>query len=232
MGDPSETKYIDSSQFLAGSIIPSRSDKTVRSGLKRAFDAVTAGTVLAIISPIMLLIWLAVRLDGGAGFYGHRRVGHGGIEFHCLKFRSMVVNADEVLQALLARDPAAREEWERSRKLLRDPRVTRVGRFLRATSLDELPQLFNVLRGDMSLVGPRPVVRAEIDKFYHGADRAAYFSVRPGVTGLWQVSGRSDASYDQRVRLDREYVLRASFAFDMLILLKTVAVVLKRRGAY
>ncbi len=232
MADPTDTPYLDDPQLLVGPMLYPGNAQTVRSGAKRAFDAITAGTVLLIISPIMLMIWIAVRFDGGPGFYGHRRVGHGGREFRCLKFRSMVTNADEVLRALLARDPAAREEWEKSRKLLRDPRVTRVGRFLRATSLDELPQLFNVLRGDMSLVGPRPVVRAEIDKFYHGTDREAYFSVRPGVTGLWQVSGRSDASYDQRVRLDCEYVMRASFAFDMLILCKTVAVVLKRRGAY
>jgi undecaprenyl-phosphate galactose phosphotransferase len=199
---------------------------------KRGFDIAAALAILLFVSPVMLGIWLIVRLDGGPGLYGHPRIGRGNREFRCLKFRTMVTNSDAVLQALLASDARARAEWQRSRKLVNDPRVTRIGRVLRATSLDEVPQLFNVLRGDMSLVGPRPVVRAEIDQFYHGADRTAYLSVRPGLTGLWQISGRSDASYDQRVRLDREYVSTASFRRDVTILWRTVAVVLRRRGAY
>lgn len=200
--------------------------------LKRGFDVVGVIAILLVVSPVLLAIWLLVRLDGGSGLYGHVRIGRGGRSFKCLKFRTMVVNADAVLQELLATDAEAAEEWARARKLIRDPRVTRIGRILRESSLDELPQLLNVLRGEMSLVGPRPVVRDELDKFYHGEDRVAYLSARPGLTGLWQVSGRSDASYDQRVRLDRQYVNTASFGLDMMILWRTVTVVLLRRGAY
>lgn len=200
--------------------------------VKRAVDILVGLGVLAIASPVMAILWLLVRLDGGPGLYGHMRVGRDGKMFRCLKFRTMVTNSAEVLEHLLATDARAREEWNRSRKLLNDPRVTRIGRLLRATSLDELPQIFNVLRGDMSLVGPRPVVRSELEQYYGGVARGAYLSVRPGLTGLWQVSGRSDASYDQRVRLDTEYVANASLKQDIVILYKTVAVVLRQRGAY
>jgi lipopolysaccharide/colanic/teichoic acid biosynthesis glycosyltransferase len=158
-------------------------------------------------------------------------VGRGGALFGCLKFRSMVIDSEARLAELLARDPAARAEWEATRKLKRDPRVTSVGRFLRASSLDELPQLINVLRGEMSLVGPRPVIQAELEQHY-GAAAAHYMSVRPGITGLWQVSGRNDTTYEQRVRLDVSYVARASFAEDLRILLATPVAVLRRRGAY
>jgi undecaprenyl-phosphate galactose phosphotransferase len=200
--------------------------------LKRGFDLVSVLIILTIAAPVMIVLWLLVRLDGGPGLYGHERVGRGERTFRCLKFRTMVTNADTVLAELLAADIRAREEWEASRKLVNDPRVTRIGWLLRATSLDELPQLLNVLRGDMSLVGPRPVVRAELDQFYRGEYRAAYLSVRPGVTGLWQVSGRSDASYDRRVAFDLEYVANASMGMDLTILWRTVGAVLRRRGAY
>jgi exopolysaccharide production protein ExoY len=220
-----------------GGTFDQRAESPLREGslqlsVKRAFDLFTGLILLAIASPVMLFLWLLIRSDGGCGLYGHPRIGKDGREFRCLKFRTMVTDADVALPQLLDTDPVARAEWERSHKLTSDPRVTQFGRVLRATSLDELPQLFNVLRGDMSLVGPRPVVRDELDQFYHGDAREAYLSVRPGVTGLWQISGRSDASYDQRVSLDTKYVGSSSLWLDIVILIKTVAVVLRQRGAY
>lgn len=198
--------------------------------IKRAMDALGAGALLAVLAPFMLAIALIIRADGGPALFGHRRVGRHGREFLCLKFRSMVTDSQARLEALLARDPAARAEWEATQKLRNDPRVTRIGRFLRATSLDELPQLINVLLGQMSLVGPRPVIQSELDRFY-GAAAAHYMSVRPGLTGLWQVSGRSDTGYAQRVALDVAYVARPSLWQDIAILLRTPMAVLSRRGA-
>jgi undecaprenyl-phosphate galactose phosphotransferase len=232
MAEQTDGRLLGNGELLDPSAFSGTRARGMNAIAKRGFDIAAALAILLVVSPVMLGIWLIVRLDGGPGLYGHPRVGRGNREFRCLKFRTMVTNGDAVLQALLVTDEKARAEWQRSRKLVNDPRVTRIGRVLRASSLDEVPQLFNVLRGDMSLVGPRPVVRAEIDQFYHGADRSAYLSVRPGLTGLWQISGRSDASYDQRVRLDREYVNTATFRRDVTILLRTVAVVLGRRGAY
>ena len=202
----------------------------LRPALKRAMDVAGALALLVLLAPLLAVIALLVRADGGPALFAHRRVGRGGADFACLKFRSMVVDSQARLEALLASDPAARAEWEATRKLRRDPRVTRVGRFLRATSLDELPQLINVLRGEMSLVGPRPVIRAELESLY-GAAAAHYISVRPGITGLWQVSGRSDTSYAQRVALDVAYVVRPSLWTDVKILLRTPLVVLARKGA-
>jgi Undecaprenyl-phosphate galactose phosphotransferase WbaP len=199
--------------------------------LKRGLDILGAASLLLLLAPLMLVLALLVKRDGGPAFYAHRRVGRGGALFGCLKFRSMVIDSDARLAELLARDPAARAEWEATRKLKADPRVTAVGRFLRASSLDELPQLINVLRGEMSLVGPRPVIQAELEQHY-GAAAAHYMMVRPGITGLWQVSGRNDTSYEQRVRLDVGYVARASLAEDVRILLATPIAVLRRRGAY
>ena len=198
---------------------------------KRAVDVLVAGLLLLALLPVLLLIAAAVATTRGPLLYGHRRVGRGGREFGCLKFRTMVPDADAALERVLAADPAARREWAATRKLRRDPRVTAVGRVLRATSLDELPQLFNVLGGSMSLVGPRPVVREELDEHY-GPAATYYAVVRPGITGLWQVSGRSDTSYAERVRLDVEYVRTCSAQLDMRILLRTVQVVLRRGGAY
>ena len=198
--------------------------------IKRAMDVLGAGAMLLILSPVFLILALLVRADGGAAFFAHRRVGRDGEGFGCLKFRSMVMDSQARLEALLASDPAARAEWDAARKLKNDPRVTRIGRFLRATSLDELPQLLNVLRGEMSLVGPRPVIQPELDRFY-GAAAMHYMMVRPGITGLWQVSGRSDTSYAQRVALDVAYVSRPSLMQDIRILLRTPVAVLSRRGA-
>lgn len=202
----------------------------IRLILKRALDVAAASAMLLFLAPLMLLVALLVSLDGARPIFGHTRIGNGGRPFQCLKFRSMVPNAEQALEDLLARDAEASELWRRARKLDQDPRVTWIGQFLRATSIDELPQLFNVLRGEMSLVGPRPVVQAELLEHY-GLSAPAYMTVRPGITGLWQVSGRSDTTYDERVALDVEYVEKLSLRRDLRILAKTVPEVLRRRGA-
>ena len=198
---------------------------------KRALDIVGAGLGLVVLAPFFLIMAMMVRADGGPAFFAHQRVGRGGKLFGCLKFRSMVIDSQARLEDLLANDPSARAEWDATRKLKNDPRITRIGRFLRSTSLDELPQLINVLRGEMSLVGPRPVQEAEIDRYY-GASAAHYMAVRPGITGLWQVSGRSETSYESRVALDVAYVSRPSLLADIAILLRTPVAVLSRRGAH
>lgn len=198
---------------------------------KRAFDLAGATVLCIALLPLLLTIAGLQWFGGSAVLYRHRRVGRDGLPFDCLKFQTMRPDADAVLARLLATDAALRAEWQASRKLRHDPRVTRLGRLLRATSLDELPQLFNVLRGDMSLVGPRPVVQAELDQFYGPEGRGAYCSVRPGLTGPWQVSGRSDTGYAERVRLDIRYVEDQSLALDLRILWQTVGVVLSCRGA-
>lgn len=192
-------------------------------------------TSLLLLAPFMLLaavlISAMVRLDSvGPVVIGLPRVGRGGRLFRQWKFRTMTTDADERLHELLATDPARREEWERTRKLHDDPRLTRVGRLLRRTSLDELPQMFNVLVGEMSLIGPRPIAPDEVDRY--GSMLPLYLTVRPGLTGLWQVSGRSDLTYPQRVALDTHYVLNWSIKLDLLILFRTVWVVLTGRGAY
>jgi Undecaprenyl-phosphate galactose phosphotransferase WbaP len=198
--------------------------------LKRTFDIVVSTTALLVLSPLMLALALWVKRDGGPAFYAHTRLGRNKKPFPCLKFRSMVMNGDEVLARHLAENPAARAEWENSQKLHDDPRITRAGKFLRNTSLDELPQLINVLRGEMSLVGPRPIVNVEVAKY--DGDIAHYYRVRPGVTGLWQVSGRSDVSYPRRVHMDSWYVRNWSLWHDIAILCKTFPALLHRSGAY
>jgi undecaprenyl-phosphate galactose phosphotransferase len=197
---------------------------------KAALDVLAAGTMLLLLSPLMLAVAVLIRRDGGPALFGHERIGVGGRRFRCLKFRSMVVNADQVLREHLAAHPEAAAEWEATQKLRDDPRITPVGRFLRNTSLDELPQLFNVIRQEMSLVGPRPVVQMEIDRY--GEDAHFYLATRPGITGLWQVSGRSETSYERRVQLDAWYVKNWTLWHDIVILLKTIPAVLSRKGAY
>ena len=198
---------------------------------KRGFDIVGAGLGIIALSPLFLLIALLVKVsDGGSVFYGHRRIGRGGRIFQCLKFRTMVRDGDAVLAAHIRDDPQARAEWEATRKLKDDPRVTRVGSVLRKLSLDELPQIINILLGDMSIVGPRPVVRDELE--YYGKAVVFYLKSRPGLTGLWQVSGRNDVSYDSRVAFDRHYVENWSLAEDIRIILKTVPAVCMSRGSY
>ena len=197
---------------------------------KRSFDlAVTTAALVAAAIP-MLAVAALVKLDGGPAIFGHERIGAAGRKFRCLKFRSMSIDAEGRLQEYLAKNPEARSEWESTRKLKDDPRVTRLGRFIRKTAFDELPQLFNVLRGDMSLVGPRPVTEPELA--YYGEAQDLYLSVRPGVTGLWQVSGRNDLTYEQRVGLDAWYVKNWSPWHDTAIIIKTVPALLLRRGAY
>lgn len=197
---------------------------------KRALDIVGSTLGILIFSPLFLAIWLCGVITRQPAFYGHTRVGRFGRPFTCFKFRTMVVNATEILENLLARDPAARSEWEASYKLKNDPRVTKLGSFLRRTSLDELPQLWNVLKGDMSLVGPRPIVQDELR--YYGDEVQSYLNVKPGLTGLWQVSGRTDTSYEERVSLDRWYIAHWRLWYDIVIMFKTISVMLRRSGAY
>jgi Undecaprenyl-phosphate galactose phosphotransferase WbaP len=198
--------------------------------LKRVFDLFAALVLLVLGALPLLYIALRIRRDGGPAMFAHQRVGQSGKVFPCFKFRTMQVDAEERLRELLANDPAARAEWEREFKLRNDPRITPIGQFLRRTSLDELPQLFNVIRGEMSLVGPRPVIRAELARY--GDDVDYFLMVRPGMTGLWQVSGRNDTGYDTRVYLDTWYVKNWSLWYDIAILFKTIRVVLNREGAY
>ncbi len=196
---------------------------------KSVFDMAVAFVILVLISPLLLIIAALVSLDGGVCIFGHRRVGKHGREFSCLKFRTMLVNGDEILAKTLAESPSAAAEWKANHKLRNDPRITRIGKFLRVTSLDELPQLLNVIRGDMSLVGPRPIVRAEVARY--GRDINYYFKVKPGLTGLWQVSGRSNTSYRERIDFDVYYVKNWSLWRDILILFRTVEVILLRKGS-
>jgi exopolysaccharide production protein ExoY len=197
---------------------------------KRILDVAGAIVLAAVFSPLILAIVILMRGEDGLIIYRHRRIGRDGRAFECLKFRTMVPNADHVLRELLERDPAIRAEWLRDHKLRNDPRITRVGRFLRKTSLDELPQLWNVMRGEMSLVGPRPVVREELLRY--GRNVREYLSARPGITGLWQVKGRNDTDYRRRVALDTYYVRKQNLLLDLYILVMTTRVVLGRSGAY
>lgn len=197
---------------------------------KRTLDVLGAIVLGLVFSPLIATIVVLMLLEGNPVLYRHRRVGRAGQMFSCVKFRTMIPNADQVLRGLLDQDPELRAEWIRDRKLRRDPRVTRLGHFLRRTSLDELPQLLNVLRGEMSLVGPRPVVREELLRY--GRSVGIYLSVKPGITGLWQVTGRNNTSYRRRVALDTYYVRHQNVLLDLYILTKTTGVVLRGNGAY
>ncbi|HBM2924891.1 undecaprenyl-phosphate galactose phosphotransferase WbaP [Klebsiella oxytoca] len=198
--------------------------------LKRTFDIFGSLAIIIMSSPLLIYIAMKVKKDKGPAIYGHERIGKGGKPFKCLKFRSMVINSREVLEKLLESDPDAKVEWDATFKLKNDPRVTKIGAFLRKTSLDELPQLFNVLKGEMSLVGPRPIITAELERYSDEVDY--YLLSKPGMTGLWQVSGRSDVDYETRVYLDAWYVKNWSMWNDIAILFKTIGVVLKKDGAY
>jgi Undecaprenyl-phosphate galactose phosphotransferase WbaP len=198
---------------------------------KRILDLGLSAFALLALAPVLIAVAVAIKLDSkGPVLFGHLRLGRNGTTFKALKFRTMVTNEAAVLQKVLRGNPAAREEWERDHKLKNDPRITRVGSFLRKASLDELPQLWNVLRNEMSLVGPRPIVEAEIVKY--GPSYSLYTRVKGGVTGLWQVSGRNDVSYEERVKLDSFYVRNWSVWLDLCILYKTIGTVLFRSGAY
>lgn len=206
-------------------VAPSFSDIT-----KRMLDVGISLAALMVLAPFVVAISLAVLKTGRPIFFGHDRVGLDGKAFRCYKFRSMVPNAREVLQDLLEKDSGAREEWERDFKLKNDPRITHLGQFLRRTSLDEIPQLWNVLKGDMSLVGPRPITHDELKKY--GKSAKHYLKTKPGITGLWQVSGRNDIDYETRVGMDRWYSKNWTVMSDLFILVKTVRVVFGRSGAY
>jgi exopolysaccharide production protein ExoY len=199
--------------------------------VSRVIDIILAVVALVVLAPLLAIIALAVKLqDGGPALFWQNRIGRGGHRFPCFKFRSMVINAEGRLAQYLADHPEARAEWDADHKLRNDPRITSLGRFLRKSSLDELPQLLNVLRGEMSLVGPRPIVDAEITRY--GRYFEHYCRVRPGITGLWQVMGRNDVSYRRRVALDVTYVKVCSTGTYVAVLAKTVPAVLNRTGVY
>ena len=202
-----------------------------RAVVRRCTDLFIAIVAIIALAPLLLatalLVWLQ---DGGPAMFGHRRLGEGGRTFRCWKFRSMVVNSQDRLAEHLNSNPEAAAEWALYHKLRDDPRITPLGRFLRKSSVDELPQLFNVLAGEMSIVGPRPIVEAERDKY--GRYIVEYFSVRPGITGLWQVCGRNDVSYRRRVAIDVTYVRERSLLLDLKILLMTVPAILTSKGTY
>lgn len=206
-------------------------DFSIRKFAKRVLDISVAIIALIMLSPLFIVISLLVKLsDGGPVFYSHKRIGLTGSTFGCLKFRSMSVNAAARLNEVLKTDPAARDEWEKSRKLKVDPRITFIGNILRRSSIDELPQLINVLRGEMSLVGPRPITAEELPRY--GEHISAYLSSRPGLTGHWQISGRSDVSYEHRVSLDLYYITNWSLWLDVTILVKTIPALLSQKGSY
>ena len=205
--------------------------KAVSNFLGRTLDLVLAIVALIGLAPLMALTALALVLEGrGPVLFAHGRIGRGGQRFRVLKFRSMHVDGDAILAAHLAASPCARAEWEAGQKLRDDPRVSKLGRLLRQSSLDELPQLFNVIRGEMSIVGPRPIVEGEVHRY--GPFFSAYCSVRPGITGIWQVSGRSDVSYQRRVEMDALYARRKSVLLDLQLICATIPAVLTRRGSY
>lgn len=199
--------------------------------IKRVFDLVLTTIGVVLLSPVFLLLAVLIKLDSrGPVIFAHQRIGKDGKLFPCLKFRTMCVDADKKLKEYLAANPEARKEWEAEFKLKDDPRVTRVGKVLRKTSLDELPQLFNVLIGQMSLVGPRPIVTAEIPKY--GPYIKDFYMVHPGITGMWQVNGRSDTTYEERVQMDSWYVRNWDVWLDIMLLWRTFGVVLQHKGAY
>ncbi|MEM9358763.1 MAG: sugar transferase [Pseudomonadota bacterium] len=204
---------------------------------KRLFDVTAGSLAVFLLSPVLIVLAVLLMAERGSVFFRQPRVGRDGRVFWCYKFRSMLPDAQERLEHLLSTNPAAKAEWDRSQKLQNDPRITKTGHFLRTTSLDELPQLFNVLTGDMSLVGPRPIIAPDVpgypgDKaYYDSPDFAYYKACVPGITGLWQVSGRSNTSHDERVRLDRWYARNWSVWLDLMILLRTISVVLFRKGS-
>jgi len=207
-------------------------DSKINQFIKSTFDITVSIIMLPVLLPLIFILGLLIKLDSpGPIFFTHQRIGKNGKVIKVYKFRTMYIDAEKRLKEILQKDEEARKEWETYYKLKNDPRVTKIGKFLRKTSLDELPQIFNVLKGEMSLVGPRPVIKDEIEKYYK--DFAEYYyMVKPGITGLWQVSGRSNTDYDFRVEIDTCYVLNWSLWLDIIILFKTIKVVLKREGAY
>jgi exopolysaccharide production protein ExoY len=196
---------------------------------KRLIDIVLAVCGIVLFAPLLVICYLATVISSpGPALFRHRRIGFNGKPFECLKFRTMATDAPERLRQLLEQDPAAAEEWATTQKLRNDPRITAIGAVLRKSSLDELPQLFNVLRGDMSMVGPRPVTEAELDRYSTAV--GAYLACRPGITGLWQVSGRSTTTYMKRVACDTFYAQNWSLALDAKIVIVTIPALLFTEG--
>jgi lipopolysaccharide/colanic/teichoic acid biosynthesis glycosyltransferase len=223
----SEVAYVRQSVSSRKRALADSTDERLITGVSLA----VALLALLFLLPVMLAVAFVVYVqDGGPILFAHRRIGRDGRHFYCLKFRTMARDAERRLAEVLSNDPRARAEWDQDHKLRDDPRVTRLGVFLRKTSLDELPQFINVLRGEMSLVGPRPIVDSEAPKYGHRLRH--YCAVKPGITGLWQISGRNDVSYRRRVALDCLYARRRSFGLDAYIVLATVPAVLTRRGCY
>lgn len=199
---------------------------------KRIFDIIFSLFALVICLPLLLIIAAIILFSSrGKIIYSHERIGRGGKPFRCYKFRTMYKDADLRLQELLTNNPQLLEEWKSSRKLKKDPRVTPVGQFLRKTSLDEFPQFWNVLKGELSIVGPRPVVKEEVTD-YLGDKASKILSVRPGLTGIWQVSGRNDVSYANRINLDEQYVDTHSLYLDLILIFKTIPRMIFSKGAY
>jgi exopolysaccharide production protein ExoY len=200
--------------------------------LKRLFDITFSILILTLGFPLFLIIAMAVKFTSkGNIFYSQIRIGRGGKPFLCYKYRTMYQDADERLQTILLKDTCKQKEWKNTRKLKQDPRITPIGNFLRRTSLDELPQFFNVLKGNLSIVGPRPVVEEEVENYF-GVKSYKILSVRPGLTGIWQVSGRNNISYDQRIQLDETYVDTHNFWLDIKLILQTIPCMIFARGAY
>jgi exopolysaccharide production protein ExoY len=205
--------------------------KIRKSGLKRAMDLAIAYPLVIFVGPILAIVYCLIKLfDPGPALFAQLRVGKDGKTFTVYKFRTMRVDAQQRLQALLDADPAAAAEWQKYEKLKNDPRVTPLGKFLRKSSIDELPQLLNIIRGEMAIVGPRPVQSSEVHRY--GTDYPFYTAARPGVVGLWQVSGRNKLTYAQRVAYDIEYVQTWTIRSDFVILMRAIPVVLFGRGAY
>lgn len=208
--------------------VPKRHSFYTRYG-KRGLDLLLSLLLLPLIFPVIALIWMLTRLDGGPGFYGQMRVGKDGRIFTCWKVRSMIMDAEKVLREICEKDPAIAAEWHTYQKLENDPRITKIGRFIRATSLDELPQIWNVLRGDMSFVGPRPFMTSQ-EHLYRQDGGTAYFHMRPGITGLWQVEGRGATSFAARIGYDTKYFEDMSFVSDLAIMSKTIKVIFNGAG--
>jgi len=214
------------SAIFTASSITTRSHYTAWG--KRALDLALSFIILPFVAPVILILLVLTRMDGAPGIFGHLRVGKNGAKFRCLKIRTMVPGAEEKLSAYLQSHPAAAEEWAQTQKLTNDPRVTPIGRFLRKTSLDELPQFWNVIKGEMSFVGPRPVTDQELDRY--GPNKQSYLSMKPGITGVWQVSGRSDGSYTQRCQMDRDYATRIGLLLDLSLIARTALVFVRPTG--
>jgi len=232
--DPSQDEpdiQLDTVEIDLDAITGKGFPRSIDRPLKRAVDIIISAFALCVTAPLLIVIWVVIRITSpGPAIFRHRRIGVGGEYFECFKFRTMVQNADQLLGTVLSEDEDLKEEHARMHKLRDDPRITPIGKFLRKTSLDEFPQFWNVLKGDMSIVGPRPIVDEEVTRY--GNWLPLILLCRPGITGLWQVSGRNDTTYAERIALDRRYVLTHNLAADLSIMLRTPAVMVKRNGAY